>query len=209
MDEKPRPLRTFTPEQWAQLPAPIRAAYNNLRRQRHLPPYDEPAIDLSPKPFKPWPTPFDLPRRDGAIPSVPLRELARVATRDEDPDLFEELKAATAAILAAHDGEVRLLAARVQRGVLTDEERYLAADLLTKTKIRPAHRPRTLSREIAEHTAECLLRVWDQLPPHERKSQQTVLRTLKNGYGISRGRAFKILKAIRECEKYHQPATSE
>jgi Bacterial protein of unknown function (DUF924) len=63
---------------------------------------------------------------------------------------------------------------------------------------RAAHRPKRLSRQIAEHTATTLLRVWDRLPSEKRVPQQTVLGWIKNGYGISRTTALELLTRIRE-----------
>ena len=194
-----RDLRTFTESEWARLPPTVRVAFNRLRRQRYLPPRAEPEVDLSPKPYVP-------PRK-----LFGPNELAHAIARGDDPkgDLWQELKAAAESLLAAADGDTRALEERLREGVATPEEMRLAADLRKGIvyvegeirDVRPAHRPKTLRRTLEEHAAASLLRVWDRLAPEERKSQRTVLREIKNAYGISRSQALKILKTVREREK--------
>jgi hypothetical protein len=202
-----RPLRTYTESEWARMPPAWRDAHNKLRRLQYLPRIDEPAVDLSPKPDVPPRKLFDGPN-----------ELAHAIARGDDPkgDLWQELKAAAESLLAAADGDTRALEERLREGVATPEECRLATDL-RKGKVcvegeirdaRPAHRPKTLRRGLEGDVAARLLRVWDGLAPRKRKSQRTVLREIKNAYGISRSQALKILKTIREREK-RQPATGE
>jgi hypothetical protein len=199
-----RPLRTYTEAEWAKMPPAWRDAYNKLRRQRYLPPRAEPEVDLSPKPYVPPLKPFDSrpPGRGGEV-TFSLQELAQAIARDEDRDgaLFKALKAATAALPAAHDGDMSALTERLCTRVMTLEERQLAAELLNPTKRRAAHRPKPLTRELAEHEAARILDIWDRSAPQERKDQKTVLREIKNAYGISRSQALKILKTVRETRK--------
>jgi hypothetical protein len=162
---KPRELRTpygkEGEEWWAKLGPARRAAFNRLRQQRHLPPYPEPAVDLSPKPKAPAPKPFDEPS-----------PITRALVHDENnPDLWRALLAETKARLAAHEHDPHVK--------------------------RPPHRPKTLSREIAEHATMTLLRVWDRLPSERRWSLRTVREKALESYGISRSEALKLLKNVR------------
>jgi hypothetical protein len=183
-----RDLRTFTPEQWARLDPSRRAAFNRLRKNRSLPPYDEPAADLSPRPYVPAPGLLD--------PNSPL---ACQITRGGDPEgvLWQELKTVADVLLAAHDRDTRMLMARLQRGVATPEESRFAAELLGGDK-RAAHRPATLSRELREDTAKIFLRAWYWLEPHQRKSLKTVIDWVGRNCRLSRAEAFEILKKIKD-----------
>jgi hypothetical protein len=62
---------------------------------------------------------------------------------------------------------------------------------------RPAHRPKTLSRRIAEAATVTLLRIWDRLPPEQRWSLRTVREKVLEDFGISRSEALKLLKKVR------------
>jgi hypothetical protein len=168
-DPKPRTLRILTGEEFARLPAGHRALYNHLRRQHGMVPIEEPAIDLSPKPYVQPPKLFD---------NVSPLARAIVGGGDLDGQLWQKLLVEMEAALAAGDG----------------------------TK-RPAHRPKQETRKIAEHASTRLLTVWDRLPSEKRVPQRTVLRWLKDGYGISRNEVFKLLKEVRKHAQRRRPAT--
>jgi hypothetical protein len=187
-------------EEWARLDPARRALYNLERRAHFLPPHPPPAVDLYVPPPKPPSKVFDY-----------FSSLARAIVGGEDRDgvLWQKLQTATAALLAAADGDRRALEERLRKGEATPEECRLAADL-DEGKVyvegeirddRPAHRPKTLTRKLAEHGAARILHIWDHLAPQERKDLKTVLREIKNAYGISRSQALKILKTVREREK--------
>jgi hypothetical protein len=160
-DPKPRTLRILTDEEFARLPPGHRALYNHLRRQYGRVPIEEPAADLSPKPYAPPPKPFDKPS-----------PLARALIHDEgNANLWRLLLIEMGARLAAHDGNPRVK--------------------------RAAHRPKHLSRRIAEYTAATLLCVWNNLPPEQRWSQRTVLMKVRESYGIARSETLGLLARIR------------
>jgi hypothetical protein len=165
VDDPPRELRTpygkEGEEWWAKLGPARRTAFNVLRKQRgNLPPYDEPATDLSPKPVAPALKPFDKP-------SALARAIAR---GDASEETWQALLAETEARLAAHDSD---------------------------PYGRPAHRPKTLRRQIAEHVTATLLRVWDRLPQEQRWRQGAVRDVVHRGYGISRTVAHELLQKVR------------
>jgi hypothetical protein len=87
--------------------------------------------------------------------------------------------------------------ANLWRLLLIDTEARLAEHDGNPRVKRAAHRPKRLSRRIAEHTAVTLLRVWDRLPPKKRVPQRTVLGWSRDGWGISRTEALELLKSIR------------
>ena len=122
------------------------------------------------------PKPYTPPRKLFDEPSA----LARVIIRDGDPDgrLWQELLVQTAARMAAYDGDPRLK--------------------------RPAHRPKTLGRELAEQAVGRLLYVWDH-PPRSRRQRRWSLKTLlcviRQDFGIPRSTALKMLHWMREREK--------
>jgi hypothetical protein len=184
-----RRLRSFAEAEWARLPPAVRAAYNNLRRQRCLPPIPEPAIDLSPKPFKPSPKLLD--------PSPLAREIVRGGDLEQEQVFFEELKVATDALLTAHDGNPRALAERLRRGMATPEECRLAADLIEDKTWRFSHRPPTWNKDLRLDVAGSLLRAWYYAEPDQRGSQNKVIRVCVRAYHITRDDAFRLLKKIR------------
>jgi hypothetical protein len=194
-DSKPRLLRLLTDDEFARLPPGHRALYNHLRRTRGLLPISDPVVDASPL-LTPPPAPklFDHS-------SLPARALASdVGTPEERELLWQELLASTAAMLAAHDGDPRLLAQRLRQGAASAEVE-LAAELLENMTERPSHRPKTLHREIGEHSSGWLLSVWDRLPPSRRWSLKEVLYRIRADYGISRSRALEMLDDIRKHKK--------
>jgi hypothetical protein len=120
------------------------------------------------------PKPYTPPRKLFDEPSA----LARAIIRDGDPDgrLWQELLVQTAATMAAYDGDPRLK--------------------------RPAHRPKTLSRELAEYPVGWLLSVWDHEQQSRRWSLKTLLGVIRRDFGISRSVALKMLHRMREREKH-------
>jgi hypothetical protein len=88
------------------------------------------------------------------------------------------------------------------RALLAETEARLAAHESDPHAKRPAHRPKTLSREIAEHTTTTLLRAWDHLPLIQPRVQRWSLRAVREkvleSYGIPRSEALKLLKKLRE-----------
>jgi hypothetical protein len=120
------------------------------------------------------PKPYTPPRKLFDEPSA----LARVIIRDGDPDgrLWQELLVQTAATMAAHDGDPRLK--------------------------RPAHRPKTLYRELAEYAGRRLLYIWDHEPQSRRWSVKTLLGVIRRDFGIPRSTALKMLHRMREREKH-------
>jgi hypothetical protein len=185
----PRKLRTFTPEQWAQIPKPVRTAFNNLRRQHHLPPYPEPEVDLSPKPYVPPPKPFDQPTL--------LQCILAVEGGENKLEAYQEFLAQIDSLLGAYDGDRRLLEKRLRNGTATPEEVQAAG---THRK-RPAHREKTLRREIAEYAAGRSLYLWEHWQWEGRGPLKVVLGKIKDVLGISRSEAHKILRRIRKREK--------
>jgi hypothetical protein len=117
------------------------------------------------------PKPYTPPRKLFDEPSA----LARAIVRDGDPDgrLWQELLVQTAARMTAYDGDPRLK--------------------------RPAHRPKTLYRELAEYAVGRALHVWDHEP--QRGSLKTLLGVIRRDFGISRSVALKMLHRMREREK--------
>ena len=105
--------------------------------------------------------------------------LAAAIVRDGDPDgrLWQELLVRTAATMAAYDG---------------DDPRLK----------RPAHRPKTLSRELAEYPVGRLLYVWDHEQQSRRWSLKTLLCVIRQDFGIPRSTALKMLHWMREREKH-------
>jgi hypothetical protein len=194
----PHDLRTYDPAAWAALPASVRAAVNRLRVHRHLPPYSPPAVDRSPKPYTPPRKPFDEPSA-----------LARAIIRDGDPDgrLWRELLTQTAAMMTAYDCDTSALMERLRTGVASPEEIRFAGML--GNRHRPAHRPKTLSRKLAEHAAARLLHEWNGIPPSQRWSLKTLLCVIRSKYRIPRSTALKQLRLIREHEKCRRCTTSE
>jgi hypothetical protein len=134
------------------------------------------------------PKPYTPPRKLFDGPNM----LARAIVRDGDPDgrLWQELLVQTAATMAAYDG---------------DDPRLK----------RPAHRPKTLSRKLAEYAVGRALHVWDHKPqggeavmqqqlelfPTQRWSLKTLLGVIGRDFGIPRSTALKMLHRIRKCEK--------
>jgi hypothetical protein len=164
---KPRYLITLTDEEFARLDPGRRRLYNLLRQREGRAPIEEPATDLSLKPYVPPPKLFNS-----------VNPLARAIVNGGDPhgQLWQKLLAETEARLAAHESDPHAK--------------------------RPAHRPKTLSRKIAEHATTTLLRVWDRLPlvrPRvQRWGQRTVREKVLESYGISRSEVLKLLKTLRE-----------
>jgi hypothetical protein len=130
----------------------------------------------------PYPEPkVDLapkPKVPAPKPFDELSPFARALGRDGggDLDLWRALLAETAVRLTAHESDPNAK--------------------------RPAHRPKTLSREIAEHATTTLLRVWDRLPLVQPRAQRWSLRAVREkvleSYGISRSEVLKLLKKLRE-----------
>ena len=120
------------------------------------------------------PKPYTPPRKLFDEPSA----LARAIIRDGDPDgrLWQELLVQTAATMAAYDGDPRLK--------------------------RPAHRPKTLGRELAEYPVRRLLYVWDHEQQSRRWSLKTLLCVIRRDFGIPRSTALKMLHRMREREKH-------
>jgi hypothetical protein len=195
-DPKPRLLRLLTDDEFARLPPGHRALYNHLRPQHGLLPMPDPVVDAGP-----LLTPPPAPKLFGH-PSLPARALVSdVGTPEEQELLKQELLASTAAMLAAHDGDPRLLAQRLRQGAASPEELELAAELLEGMIERPSHRPKTLHREIGEYLVGRLLSVWDRLPPGRRWSWGRVRNEIRDNYGISRSRAHEMLNDIRKHKK--------
>jgi hypothetical protein len=134
------------------------------------------------------PKPYTPPRKLFDGPNM----LARAIVRDGDPDgrLWQELLTQTAATMAADDGDPRLK--------------------------RPAHRPKTLYRELAEYAVGRALHVWDhelqggeavmqqqlELFPTQRGSLKTLLGVIRRDFGVPRSTALKMLHRMREREKH-------
>jgi hypothetical protein len=127
-------------------------------------------------------SPYALPAVDRSPrPYTPPRKLfdepsmlARAIARDGDPDgrLWQELLIQTAH--AVDHPEVK----------------------------RPAHRPKTLSRELAEYPVGWLLYVWDHEQQSRRWSLKKLLDVIRQDFGIPRSTALKMLHWMREREKH-------
>jgi hypothetical protein len=167
-----------------------RGAFNRLRKLRSLPPYPEPSVDLSPKPYVPPPGLFDS--------STLAAEINRARDPEEREVLYQQLMAETASMMAARDGDQHLIEERLRQGMATDAEHKLVADLFAGKFKRPNHRPKTLHRQLADDATAHLLRTWDCLPQQKRWTLRKVLGKIKSTYGVSRSSALKILNAIRE-----------
>jgi hypothetical protein len=130
-------------------------------------------------------------------------------TRDikEREALWQQLLDQTASMMTARDGDRRLLVKRLREGVVTSEERKLAADLLEGKIERPDHRPSTLDRELRENRAKSYLRTWWWLEPQQRVSRRTAFKWVKCNCRLERAEAFEILKQIKaEVVKYAELA---
>jgi hypothetical protein len=169
--DKPRELRTpygkEGEEWWAKLGPARRKAFNQLRQQRARERHW--AAHLSP---------YREPAVDlSPKPAVPAPKpfdkpsaLAKAIARgDHSAETWQALLAETEARLAEHDSGAE----------------------------RPAHRPKTLSRRIAEGTVMRLLHLWDRLPPEQRWSLRTVRDVIHRDYGIARTVVHELLQKIR------------
>jgi hypothetical protein len=184
-----RRLRTFTETEWARLPPAARAYYNHLRQRGFLSAKPSPAVDLSPKPPKLTPKLLD--------PSPLAREVARTG----DPALFEELKAATASLLSAADGDARMLEERLGKGIATPEERRLAADPEAPRRggrrAGKRGRPPTWHRKERLDAAGRYLHAWFHAEPEQRGSQNEAIRLCVRKYHIARSDGFDLLSRIK------------
>jgi hypothetical protein len=134
-----------------------------------------------------------LRRQHGMVPlEEPVVDLSPQPHAPAPPKPFGKLNPLARALI--HDeGNTNL-----RRLLLIDTEARLAAhDNNPRTK-RAAHRPKRLTRRIAERDSLRLLAIWDRLPSEKRVPQETVLGWIRNGYGISRTSALELLVRIRE-----------
>jgi len=190
-DPKPRLLRLLTDEEFARLGPGHRALYNHLRQRYGLLPISEPAVDSNP-PLTPPPAPklFDQPTL--------LQCTLAVEGGEYNLKAYQEYLAQTKSLLDAYDGDRRLLEERLCEGTATPEEIRFAG---THRK-RPAHREKTLRRQIAEFAARRSLDLWEHWQPQqERGLLRVVLGKITDTLDISRRAALRMLQRIRKREK--------